>query len=305
MINRKKKIETVEVIVTSQQENLTFRDILNFVFNLEDATFTENNRDTDIRLLEDSDTSFVGIVNTTKRSGIPPKRDSVSKTYSPLQINPSRSGLGYPNVFLFEDRRNILLYEFNKNGCYLNYFKRYLEIITRRHDFVSFDIEFRPVLKESSYQRMLDMTHYKSIEIGISNPVEIMEEDIQSGALLSSTRQSTEAQSRKLTMIYKAGRGRTDSLNRNFVRTLIDSGINILNRSSNRNIKKVKLDGYYIDQEDGTSKKGEIDFILDRYVKKITITEPHILVDNQADDRLRAIRHLYRRCLDDFDTIFG
>lgn len=305
MINRKKKIETVEVIVTSQEEGLSFRDILNFVYSLEDATFTENNRDTDTRLLETTDVNFVGIVNTTKRTGIPPKRDSVSKVYGPLAIDPTRAGLGYPNVFLYEDRRNILLYEFNKNGCYLNYFKRYLKIITRRNDFVAFDLEFRPVLKEGSYQRMLDMTHYKSIEIGVSNPVEIMEEDIQSGALLSSTRESTEAQSRSLSMIYRAGRGRTDSLNRTFVQRLIDSGLNILNRSSDRNIKKVRLDGYYIDQEDGTSKKGEIDFILDRYVKKMTISEPHVLVDNQADQRLAAIKHVYRRCLPDFEAIYG
>lgn len=308
MVDREKKIELVQVTVNSRNDVvLTFNDILNCLFESEEATFTEDERDTDVKLLRQEDEFIVGIVNTTKRSGIPPKRDSVTKIYESLDIDSTRSGLGYPNVFLFERNHNILMYEFNKNGCYLNFFKRYLERMCRRVDssFPNFDLEFSAVLNADSYSRMINMTQYKQLEVAIANPVEIMNNELHNEALILATRQSVEAQSKRMTMVFNAGRSRVDGLRPSFVTSLIQSVERIIGQTQSRNVKKIKLAGYYMDPDEGMSKKTEIDFILDRYKAKITISEPSVLVDNQEEQRETAIVDLYRRCLDDLNEIFG
>lgn len=44
---------------------------------------------------------------------------------SSLDINVEDEGFAYANAFLYDTQRNVLLYEINKNGCYLNLLKEY------------------------------------------------------------------------------------------------------------------------------------------------------------------------------------
>ena len=75
----------------------------------------------ELRLLNTSINNCVlGIIETTQDSDIPPIKNKTTKEYSSVGINPETEGLAYANIFIYDSLRNILIFEINKNGCFLN-----------------------------------------------------------------------------------------------------------------------------------------------------------------------------------------
>ncbi len=279
-----------------------------------------DHRDIELRLLSPYDlintnhNFIVGIILTTKRGGIPPKHNTQTGATGPLGLDPDE-GLGYANVFLYEPDRNLLLYEFNKNGTYLNQFIDFVKIKGQQLLDINLipgtlpsmiSVDLNPLLKTEAYERMLSIGNYRVLEISIANPTEFMEyvdhgsENGQS--LLELTSPSRLLNSPKFKATYSCGHLITSSLNAGAFRRIIDALRYGMTTRHGKNIEKIKLRGYYQDPELGTVLQ-PIDLLADRYIKQFNLPEPNELIDFQEGQRREEIVSLYRSCLHELSRL--
>ena len=86
-----------------------------------------------MKILKNGRNYIVGLVETTRNENIPPKKNRRNKKLQALGLTPEE-GLAYGNVFIYEKKRNILMYEVNKFGCYVKHFLEYLYRCCREGD---------------------------------------------------------------------------------------------------------------------------------------------------------------------------
>jgi len=312
-----KRIETLTVNFTSNLQTLRFEDVLSALSSSHAVLSKPDDRQIELRLIApNNDVSrdyIVGVVITTKLSGLPPKHDTHTGTTEPLGFGPNQ-GLGFANVFLFEKRRNILMYEFNKNGTYISQF---MEFVQQKADdiyqpLMLHDTNFRmhlecdPILKSGAYQRMLDIGVYRQLEIAIANPTEFMQYVDQSSENGRSIQEilgvSTYLDSPKFRAIYYSERSPSSHLNTSAFRRIMNVINYALGTTMGGNVETIKLKGYYIDP-DGRSVLQQIDLLTDRYLKQINLPEPRELSDFQEGERRELIVSLYLSCLDELSRI--
>jgi len=102
---KRKKLETMIVTLTLEQQS--FESVLN---ELIDRNFSEGNGKTiSLHKIRENVEYFLGYVNTTKKTGIPPKHIPQKNTYEQLPIDENTGeGLGYSNVFIYDKQFKIL-----------------------------------------------------------------------------------------------------------------------------------------------------------------------------------------------------
>lgn len=61
-----------------------------------------------------------GIVVTGQNKDIPPKRNDQTGEFSALSVDIDHEKLSFGNAFLYDKELNILFYERNKNGCFID-----------------------------------------------------------------------------------------------------------------------------------------------------------------------------------------
>ena len=176
MAVRKKKIEFYKVILKTLDDKksdikldviLTSEELLNKQVYLK-------GKDLELKVFANNEDYLVGIIETSRNNNLPPKKSKKAKTLSKLGLN-SDEGLAYGNVFLFDKKRNILMYEVNKFRCYLDHFISF--IFTALKDttlFKKFKIKLEVVLTSAEYNRIVNMNFHKSVEIQIANPEKMM-----------------------------------------------------------------------------------------------------------------------------------
>ncbi len=260
-----------------------------------------------LRILSKKDNKdlIVGLVETSRTDNIPPKKNQSKKTISKLGIEEGE-GLAYANIFIFERKRQILMYEVNKFGCYVDHFLLYLYRCTKgSKKYKDFKITINPVLKSNEYQRMLDMRFHKSLEIQVANPKKILENyKHENDALWKICSSSSSISSTKVSTKFEvAANGNSTGLASRSLRSIVDRALEIIRGPLGANIKKLVVEGYESDSDD--NKLQPIDLIADRYLKEIELDEPRENIDLLETQRSTEIRTLYDRCIRDFDAIFG
>lgn len=303
MAIHKKKVEFFTVILKTE-EDFSFEQLITSSEVVE-REFRIKGKDVELRILNKGRDTITGLVVTSRNENIPPKKNKKKKTIEKLGLEVGE-GLAYANVFIYEKKRKILMYEVNKFGCFVDHFIDYLHRCCKdSENFKSFDIALNSILNANEYQRMLKMRFHKSVELQIANPRQIIA-DYQhkqdalfnvcsSAASVGSTRLSTKFE----VEAKKDGVGLTSRS----VKELIDSVLRIFRSPQGDNIKKIQVVGYETDSED--DKLQPIDLIADRYLQQIELDEPRENTDLLEGQRSKQIKDLYLKCVDDFDIIFG
>ena len=72
-------------------------------------------------------------------------------------------------MFLYDGNLNVLLYEVNRNGCFLN---NIIEIYNNEtiDDEDKYSLEFLAVVRKAEYERFLNMYYIKEFELDIAEP---------------------------------------------------------------------------------------------------------------------------------------
>lgn len=291
---------------------VSFVDILNYMnckeYRCNEKIFNLN------MLRTDKADCDLGIIVTTQDSDIPPKRNKNTGNYSPVQINTTEEGFAYANIFLYDHRRNILLYEINRNGCYPNQLREFIySHWNADEDNVRFDLTFPPVVRANEYERMLRMDRYKKISIELYNPTElrncIAEENLSicENILKHNIEMGTQSNANTITIEQVALRERINpmGLSRSMVRGLVDAvRLNIVNRGHRLNVQKLRVEGYTSASEDPNRCK-PIDIIADSFDEYFRITDIQVHRDVQQIERKEGIENLYDRLLPEIRQLIG
>ena len=294
-----KKVETVHV---STNNNLDFTELLHFS---QDSDFNDGSgKIVNLRIHFEEDTFLRGAVTTTKQTGIPPKHNPISHTFTALPIDEeSGEGLGYSNVFVYDKRAKILMYEFNRNGCYLSLFGRLIKHFSHEASEEAVQLEFSPVLRTEAYERMLSMEIYKSLEVKVANPSQLTRDFLDDNDALSSAIQAgSELGSDTIDLKYSMKGRRVDNgMPSQVIARFINKVQSILG-ANDQVIEKFTIKGYRVDDSDSTeSIKDEIDILLDRYTKSFSVNEPNVQGDPQTNEKLLSLYDVYMNCRSDFN----
>lgn len=307
MAKSRKKIETLQVILLSDDDFLFEELLINE--DVVEREFKIKGKYVSLRILEKKPKYIIGLVETSRRNNIPPKKDGKKKQIGKLGLTQDE-GLAYANVFIYEKERRILMYEVNKNGCYLDHFIEYIYKCCESDDsdYKNFSIEINPVLKTGSYDTVMNMTMHKSFEFRIANPTAVLEAyKHKNDSISQACEQAQKIHSDKAIVKYEVSvkgnaKYETTGLAHQPLKRTVDRLLNLLRTPVGANIEKIEVGGYEQDSDD--NRATFIDFVTDRYLKFIELDEPRENSDLLENQRKEKIKTLYNKCGKDFDSIF-
>lgn len=281
-------------------ETILLSDLIN------NKPVTQFGRTIELKYVDEKPNYILGVMVTTKREGIPPKHKTSNDLYSPLDLDDDE-GLAYANVFLYDKGTKILMYEFNKNGVYLQKFCDHLRMLTNStEEFGVFNITPAPLLNIEAYNRMIQMNFYKSIEIQIAQPDELINDfKDKNDSLKNILKFGKEINSNYLTIILDVKQRRKEGLFNNIVQRVTNTLMSLGGKKDDEDlIKKVEITGYENDPDDPNSNvKSIVDLVLDKYKCTMAIEEKRILKDLQIQDRKTAIQELYNKNITEYKKI--
>ncbi|WP_318345249.1 DUF6731 family protein [Flagellimonas baculiformis] len=310
MALKKKKIEFYKVSMKTfngeKESQLKFEDILKSSdINGQEVIF--KGKDMEMKIFDKKPNLIVGLLETSRRNNVPPKKNKTAKSLSKIGLNKDE-GLAYANVFLYDVDRQILMYEINKFGSYLDHFVSYIYLALKQSNstlFKKFKINLEVVLTSNEYNRILNMKFHKSVEIQIAYPNKIIEDlKHQNGALSQVCKSANKLNSSKLHAKFEVdakNKKTSKGLTSKTVKEFLDDAKNLLKTKSNQNVQKVIVSGYGNDLK----KLQHLDLIANRYIKHISIDEPRENSNLLELQRSSKIKELHENCKQDLDSIFS
>lgn len=305
MPNIKRKVDIVSVHINSLSGGVTptFNQLLSCI---EANEYYVNGKLFELSML-DSEVQGVAMafIETTQDSDLPPVKNKQSKELTALDINPNEEGLAFANILLYDTRFNVLIYEINRNGCYLSKLKEWIERRwNENHEEQEIEINFPAIIRRNEYNRVIEMTNYRKLVCKLLNPTQIVyemnnhseslaeqiirqqaENGIQTGADFVTIEQNC-------TLLRLNPHG----LSRDFVRGVADFTRNLLQRTRLRqNVETIEITGYSIDPESNRQKIRTIDLLADTFDESFMIPEVQLQVNLQREDRKAGILRLYER----------
>ena len=305
MPNIKRKVDIVSVQINSLSGGVTptFNQLLSCI---EANEYYVNGKLFELSML-DSEVQGVAMafIETTQDSDLPPVKNKQSKELTALDINPNEEGLAFANILLYDTRLNVLIYEINRNGCYLGKLKEWIERRwNENHEEQEIEINFPAIIRRNEYNRVIGMTNYRKLVCKLQNPTQIVyemnnhseslaeqiirqqaENGIQTGADFVTIEQNC-------TLLRLNPHG----LSRDFVRGVADFTRNLLQRTRLRqNVETIEITGYSIDPESNRQKIRTIDLLADTFDESFMIPEVQLQVNLQREDRKAGILRLYER----------
>lgn len=305
MPNIKRKVDIVSVQINSLSSGVTptFNQLLSCI---EANEYYVNGKLFELSML-DSEVQGVAMtfIETTQDSDLPPVKNKQSKELTALDINPNEEGLAFANILLYDTRLNVLIYEINRNGCYLGKLKEWIERRwNENHEEQEIEINFPAIIRRNEYNRVIGMTNYRKLVCKLLNPTQIVyemnnhseslaeqiirqqaENGIQTGADFVTIEQNC-------TLLRLNPHG----LSRDFVRGVADFTRNLLQRTRLRqNVETIEITGYSIDPESNRQKIRTIDLLADTFDESFMIPEVQLQVNLQREDRKAGILRLYER----------
>lgn len=309
MSKTQKKVETYKVIVLTKGENdFKFEDIIS-ADEVNERFFGVKGKYVSFKILENTDLYVVGIVETYRNNSVPPKRNHKLKKFAKIGLTDDES-LAYGNVFIYEKKRKILMYETNGSGCIVDHFLIYLFMCckSKKSKFKDFDIKLNEALNANEYKRMLNMSMHKTLEIEVANPTELLKVyKHKNDAFFNFLNFGKKIQSGVFTLKYdiKLDRGKkseTTGLASQAMKEMVDNILEVSRTPQGELIEKLMVVGY---EENSPTKLSAIDLIGDRYIKYIELDEPMQNADLLEGQRKAQIIELYKTSSPELDKIFG
>jgi len=306
MSSKQKKIEFFKVdlkTLDNKPTDLKFEDLITSKEILSQEISLKG-KEIELKISVNNDEYLIGIVETSRNNNLPPKKNRTAKTLSKLGLLIDE-GLAYGNVFLYDKKNKMLMYEANKFGCYLDHFISFIYLAYKGTTiFKKFKIKLDAILTKDEYERIVNMNFHKSVEIQIANPEKIMAEfEHKNGAIYNVCSSAKNFHSSRVFAKFEveSRRSKNSGLASKTLREVLDDVGNLLLGKTAENIQKVVITGY----EKDIQKLQKIDLIADRYVKEITLEEPRQNFNLLEKQRTDQIKQLYINCKNDLDEIFG
>lgn len=308
MAVKKKKIEFFKVNILTMEDlpsEISFAEIL-MIEVLQNVSLPVKGKDVELKILRNTENHIVGLLETNRDASVPPKKHRTNRTFSRIGLE-VEEGLAYANVFLYDKRRNILMYESNKSGCYLDHFVDFIYLALQESEsdlFKTFLVKFEAILTHDEYNRILNFGFHKSIEVEIARPDRIVADfEHQNNALFNAITSGRELNSSKVFAKFEV-EGRptkgSEGLAAVSIRDILNDAARLMQGRNNENVKKVIVSGY----ETGSKSLKKIDLVADRYFKFISLDEPRENINLLENERAQQILQLHARCEADFDIMF-
>ena len=313
MPNIKRKVD----IVSAQVNSLTGGEVPQFTQLLRCIEVDEYYVNGKLFELSMLDSEIQGVtmsfIETTQDSDLPPVKNKQSKELTALDINPNEEGLAFANILLYDERLNVLIYEVNRNGCYLGKLKEWIERRwNENHLGQEVEVNFPAIIRRNEYNRVLGMTNYRKLTCKLLNPTQIVNEmnnrseslaeqiikqqaenGIQTGADFVTIEQNC-------TLLKLNPHG----LSRDFVRDVADFTRNLLQHAGLRQcVDTIEITGYSIDPESHRQRTRTIDLLADTFDESFSIPEVQLQVNLQREDRKAGILRLYERIVPELRQI--
>lgn len=312
-IKRKVDIVSVEVNCLSDGNAPQFTQLLRYI---EADEYYINGKLFELSMI-DSERQEVAMafVETTQDSDLPPVKNKQSKVLTALDINPNEEGLAFANILLYDERMNVLVYEINRNGCFIGKLKEWIE---RRwndnHDEQQIEVNFPAIIRRNEYNRVLGMTNYRKLTCKLLNPTQIVREMNNQNESLAEQiiRQQAENGSQTGADFVTIEQNCTllrlnpHGLSRDFVRGIADFARNMMQHAGLRQcVDTIEITGYAIDPESDRQRQRTIDLLADTFDESFSIPEVQLQVNLQREDRKVGILRLYDRIVPELRQIIG
>ena len=312
-IKRKVDIVSVEVNCLSDGNAPQFTQLLRYI---EADEYYINGKLFELSMI-DSERQEVAMafVETTQDSDLPPVKNKQSKELTALDIDPNEEGLAFANILLYDERLNVLVYEINRNGCFIGKLKEWIE---RRwndnHDEQQIEVNFPAIIRRNEYNRVLGMTNYRKLTCKLLNPTQIVREMNNQNESLAEQiiRQQAENGSQTGADFVTIEQNCTllrlnpHGLSRDFVRGIADFARNMMQHAGLRQcVDTIEITGYAIDPESDRQRQRTIDLLADTFDESFSIPEVQLQVNLQREDRKVGILRLYDRIVPELRQIIG
>lgn len=306
MASRKKKyieVLTPRVRCLSQGDgDITFADVLSYMTGK-----TVYCSDKEYIVKEYSgclENCLEGIIITGQNKDIPPKRNNQTGKFSALPVDIAHEKLSFGNAFLYNKKLNVLFYERNKNGCFIDtlakFFTQSWNKDEEEHKDIKIELDFIAILRKGEYERAIKFGYYKEFFAEFTNPKEMLEamEDDNNSLYGISKRCATEAVKAKsdrfvIKMSSFGKQVNKDGLSLRTIKDYLKSVRSLLKGKMKCNVEKVRIKGYSSDPEDSTSIQ-TIDLVADVFKPYFRLTSNSLNSDLQETERRQELRKVYQ-----------
>ena len=307
MATRKKKyveVLTPRVKCLSQNDSeITFSDILSYMTG---KTVYYSDKEYIVKIYGSGNLENCqeGIIITGQNKDIPPKRNNQTGKFSALPVDIAHEKLSFGNAFLYDKELNVLFYERNKNGCFIDTLAKFIKQIWNQdkeeHEDIKIELDFIAILRKGEYERALKMGYYKEFIAEFTNPKAILEEmaDDNSSLYGISKRCATEAFKAKsdrfeIKMSTFGKQVNKDGLSLRTIKEHLKSVRTLLRGRMKGNVEKVRIKGYSSDPEDSSSIQ-TIDLVADVFKPYFRLTSNSLNSNLQEVERRQELRNAYQ-----------
>lgn len=307
MATRKKKyveVLTPRVKCLSQNDSeITFSDILSYMTG---KTVYYSDKEYIVKIYGSGNLENCqeGIIITGQNKDIPPKRNNQTGKFSALPVDIAHEKLSFGNAFLYDKELNVLFYERNKNGCFIDTLAKFIKQIWNQdkeeHEDIKIELDFIAILRKGEYERALKMGYYKEFIAEFTNPKAILEEmaDDNSSLYGISKRCATEAFKAKsdrfeIKMSTFGKQVNKDGLSLRTIKEHLKSVRTLLKGRMKCNVERVRIKGYSSDPEESSSMQ-TIDLVADVFKPYFRLTSNSLNCDLQEAERRHELRKVYQ-----------
>lgn len=307
MAARKKKyveVLTPRVKCFSQNDSeITFSDILSYMSG---KTVYYNEKEYIVRTYgsDNLENCIEGIVVTGQNKDIPPKRNDQTGEFSALSVDIDHEKLSFGNAFLYDKELNILFYERNKNGCFIDTLAKFFTQIWNQneeeHEDIKIELDFNAILRKGEYERAIKMGYYKEFIAEFTCPKAILEElEYDKSSLYGISKKcATEAVKAKsdrfeIKISTFGKQVNKDGLSIRTIKEYLRSVRTLLKGRMKSNVEKVRIKGYSSDPEDSSSIQ-TIDLVADVFKPYFRLTSNSLNSNLQEVERRQELRKVYQ-----------
>lgn len=307
MAARKKKFVEVlppRVKCLSQVESeITFSDILSYMSG-RTVYYSDKEYIVKTYVSDNLENCLEGIIVTCQNKDIPPKRNNQTGEFSALPVDIDHEKLSFGNAFMYDKRMNVLFYERNKNGCFIDTLAKFIIQMWNQdeeeHKDMKIELDFIAILRKGEYERALNMGYYKEFIAEFTNPKAILEEmaDENSSLYGISKRCATEAVKAKsdrfeIKMSTFGKQLNEDGLSIRTIKGHLRSVRTLLEGRMKCNVEKVRIKGYSSDPEESSSIQ-TIDLVADVFKPYFRLTSNSLNSNLQELERRYELRKVYQ-----------
>lgn len=251
-----------------------------------------------LTILENTSEYIIGVIITTSISGIPPKHNFESNKTKKIDLEESE-GLGFANVFLYYKTKKVLLYEFNRNGCYLSALKEFLKyIVGHIYKDKHITLEWLPILKRDIYETYQKMRVYQQVEYVVANPTHMIAQkeksDQDNKALIAITNEAKDLNAESVQIVYK-GDTKAGGLTPKKLWGIVGD---LYSKSMTQ---KLVVSGYLEDNEN--KKIQHLDLLNGALKGNMKLKEPKVLQSLLLAERTDGITKVFKDAQNELDSI--